>query len=66
MKLLSPAISHIARLRFSQIDQWVSDPVSAQREVLQELVTAAQYTCIGREYQFNRLFETIHPEDDAG
>src|SRR3990170_5323303 len=72
MKLLSPAISHIARLRFSQIDQWISDPVAAQREVLQELVTAAQYTVIGREYQFNRLFSIkafkesvpVHDYDD--
>jgi hypothetical protein len=72
MKLLSPAISHLARLRFRQIDQWSTDPVAAQREVLQELVTAAQYTEFGRKYKFNRLFSIkafkkavpVHEYDD--
>ena len=56
MKLISPAISRLARLRLWQIEQWVTNPVAAQREVLQELVTSAQYTEIGRQYGFNRLF----------
>ncbi len=56
MKLLSPAISHLARLRLPLIEQWSAEPVAAQREVLQELVTAAQYTEFGRKYNFNRLF----------
>ena len=56
MKLLSPAISRLARLRLWQIDNWMSQPVSAQREVLQELVTAAQYTEFGRKYGFSDLF----------
>jgi hypothetical protein len=43
-------------LRLWQIEQWVTNPVAAQREVLQELVTSAQYTEIGRQYGFNRLF----------
>src|SRR5690606_31211788 len=57
MKILSPAISRLARLRLWQIDQWVNNPFAAQREVLQELVTSAQYTEIGRQYGFNRLFK---------
>lgn len=72
MKLLSPAISHLARLRFTQIGQWSTGPVAAQREVLQELVTAAQYTEFGRKYKFNRLFSIkafkksvpVHKYDD--
>ena len=56
MKLISPAISRLARLRLWQIEQWITNPVAAQREVLQELVTSAQYTEIGRQYGFNRLF----------
>ena len=56
MKLISPAISRLARLRLWQIEQWVANPVAAQREVLQELVTSAQYTEIGRQYGFSRLF----------
>ncbi len=56
MKLISPAISRIARLRYWQIDQWVGHPIAAQRDVLQDLVSAAQYTHFGRKYSFNKLF----------
>jgi hypothetical protein len=56
MKILSPAISRLARLRHWLIDRWTSQPAAAQREVLQELVTAAQYTEFGRKYGFSRLF----------
>jgi len=56
MRILSPAISRLARLRLWQIEQWVQNPVAAQREVLQELVTASQYTAFGRQHGFNRLF----------
>jgi hypothetical protein len=46
--------------------------VAAQREVLQELVTAAQYTEFGRKYKFNQLFSLktfkqtvpVHEYDD--
>ena len=56
MKLLSPAISSLARLRSWRIDAWKNNPVDAQREVLQDLVTAAQYTELGRRYHYDRLF----------
>ncbi len=56
MKIISPAISRLARLRLWQIEDWVKDPIAAQREVLQELVTAAQYTEFGRQYGMNKLF----------
>ena len=56
MKILSPAISRLARLRLWLIELWTSQPVAVQREVLQELVTAAQYTEFGRKYKFNVLF----------
>jgi hypothetical protein len=56
MKLLSPALSRLARLRLWQIDQWVQNPVSVQREVLQHLVTSAQYTEFGRKHDFSLLF----------
>jgi hypothetical protein len=72
MKIISPAISRLARLRLWQIEEWVQDPVSAQREVLQELVTSAQYTAFGRQFGFNRLFNVrtfkqtvpVHEYDD--
>jgi GH3 auxin-responsive promoter len=58
MKLLSPAISTLARLRSWRIEAWIQHPISAQREVLQDLVTAAQYTEFGRQYHFSDLFTT--------
>ena len=56
MKLLSPAISRLARMRLWRIQNWTNHPVAAQREVLQGLVTAAQYTVFGKKYQFSQLF----------
>ena len=56
MKLLSPAISKLARMRLWRIKNWIKHPVAAQREVLQDLVTSAQYTDFGKQHQFSRLF----------
>ncbi|RYF91902.1 MAG: GH3 auxin-responsive promoter family protein, partial [Chitinophagaceae bacterium] len=56
MKLLSPAISQLARMRLWRIEAWKTNPVDAQREVLQDLVTSAQYTEFGRKYNFSELF----------
>jgi hypothetical protein len=56
MKFLSPAISRLARLRYWKIQQWSQHPRLAQREVLQDLVTQAQYTEIGRKYGLSQLF----------
>lgn len=72
MKLLSPAISRLARFRHWRIEQWVQEPISAQREVLQDLVTHGQYTEFGRKYGFTSLFNIrkfkeavpIHEYDD--
>jgi hypothetical protein len=43
-------------MRLWRIENWSKHPVAKQREVLQELVTEAQYTEFGRKYNFNRLF----------
>jgi hypothetical protein len=56
MKLLSPAISSLARMRVWRIEAWKKNPLDAQREVLQDLVTSAQYTEFGRKYNFSNLF----------
>lgn len=72
MKLLSPAISRLARWRLWRIEQWMQDPVAVQREVLQHLVTSAQYTEFGRKYNFSKIFSIrefkqavpIHEYDD--
>jgi len=58
MKLLSPVISSLARMRLWRIDAWRNNPLDAQREVLQDLVTSAQYTEFGRKYGFSQLFTT--------
>src|SRR6187549_4127354 len=72
MKILSPAISSLARMRMWRIDAWKNNPIDAQRDVLQNLVTAAQYTEFGRQYNFSELFTLrafkeavpIHEYDD--
>ena len=72
MKLLSSVISKLARMRLWRIENWSKHPVAVQREVLQELVTAAQYTEFGRKYHFSKLFTLkefkrnvpIHEYDD--
>jgi len=72
MKLLSPAISRLARLRQERIEQWMKHPIAVQREVLQHLVTSAQYTEFGRKYNFSKTFSLrdfknavpIHEYDD--
>jgi hypothetical protein len=56
MKLLSPAISSLARMRLWRIEGWMKNPIDAQREVLQDIVTSAQYTEFGRKYNFSKLF----------
>ncbi len=43
-------------MRLWRIENWSNHPVAAQREVLQGLVTAAQYTEFGRKYSFSKLF----------
>lgn len=56
MKLLSPAISSLARMRLWRIEAWKNNPLDAQREVLQDIVTSAQYTEFGRKHNFSNLF----------
>jgi hypothetical protein len=56
MKILSPAISSLARMRMWRIQAWMNNPIEAQRDVLQSLVTAAQYTEFGKKYNFSKLF----------
>ncbi len=56
MKLLSPAISRLVRLRYAKIEQWINTPVTAQREVLQDLITHGQYTEFGRKHNFREIF----------
>lgn len=56
MPLLSPAISSLARIRHWRIEGWRSHPEDSQHEVIQNLLTAGQYTEFGRKYNFSNLF----------
>jgi len=64
MKLLSPAISRLARLRLGRIENWINNPIAIQYEVFQDLITSAQYTEIGRKYGFEYLY-TINSFKDT-
>ena len=72
MKLLSPTLSRLARLRLWRIEQWLQNPIASQREVLQDLITHGQYTEIGRKYGMTKIFSIrefkknvpIHEYDD--
>jgi hypothetical protein len=55
MRLLSPAISRIARMRLWSIEQWMNDPVRAQHTVWQDLIVAGQNTEFGREHNFSQI-----------
>ena len=56
MLILSPAISSLARMRHWRIEGWKDHPVDAQREVIQNLVSSAQYTEFGRKHGFKKLY----------
>lgn len=56
MNLLSKSISFLARLRYNRIHNWINHPAAAQREVLQSLITDAQYTQFGKQYNFAKMF----------
>ena len=59
-------------MRLWRIDAWKSHPIDSQREVLQDLITSAQYTEFGRKYNFSELFTVrdfkqsvpVHEYDD--
>jgi hypothetical protein len=46
----------LARLRYWRIEHWEQNPINAQREVLQDLITHGQYTEFGRKYGFKEMF----------
>ena len=64
MKLLSPAISRLARFRLSRIENWMNDPITVQYEVFKDLITSAQYTEIGKKYNFDKIY-TINDFKEA-
>jgi hypothetical protein len=55
MKILSPAISRLARLRGWQMEQWINYPLQAQHAVWQDLMAGGQYTEYGRKLNFSLI-----------
>jgi hypothetical protein len=59
-------------MRLWRIEGWKTHPEDSQREVLQDIVTSAQYTEFGKKYNFSKLFTIrdfkkavpIHDYDD--
>jgi hypothetical protein len=59
-------------MRSWRIENWSNNPVAAQSAVLQDLITAAQYTEFGKKYSFSKLFSIkdfkknvpVHEYDD--
>lgn len=43
-------------MRLWRIENWSNHPEAVQRQVLQDLVTAGQYTEFGKKYHFSKLF----------
>lgn len=56
MKIFSPTISKLIRLRYNGIEEWMNNPFVAQREILQDLFTHGQHTAFGRKYNLRNLF----------
>lgn len=57
MKILSPAISQLARLRMGRIEYFMQYPLQVQHQVFQNLLSAAQYTEFGKKYGFSKIFK---------
>lgn len=57
MKLLSPALSRLARWRLSRIERFMQYPLETQDQVFHDLISAAQYTEFGKQYGFSKIYK---------
>lgn len=57
MRILSPAISRLARLRIARIERFMEFPVETQEHVLHDLLSQAQYTEFGKKYRFGKIYK---------
>jgi hypothetical protein len=55
MKILSPAISKLARLRLWSIEQWMNNAADTQYAVWQNLIASGQFTEFGRKHRFSSI-----------
>lgn len=56
MKILSPFISKLVRLRFKEVHHWISHPLSAQKNIFQFLTRQGRETLYGKEHRFQKIF----------
>lgn len=56
MRILSPAISRLARLRLHRIERFMEHPSETQDVVFHDLISQAQYTEFGKKYQFGKVY----------
>jgi hypothetical protein len=57
MRILSPAISQLARLRMGRIEYFMQYPLQVQQQVFQNLISTAQYTEFGKQYNFSQIYK---------
>jgi hypothetical protein len=55
MKILSPALSQLARLRLGRMDYFMQFPFEVQELVFQQLLGSGQYTEYGKRFGFSRI-----------
>lgn len=56
MKLLSPAISRLARWRLARIERFMQYPRETQEQLFHALISEAQYTEFGKQFHFSKLY----------
>jgi hypothetical protein len=57
MRILSPAISQLARLRMGRIVYFMQYPVQVQQQVFQNLISGGQYTEFGKQHGFSKIYK---------
>jgi hypothetical protein len=55
MSLLSPAISRLIKMRIWSIEQWLENPLDAQRNLLLHIVNQGEYTQYGKLFNFGNI-----------
>lgn len=57
MRIISPAISRLARLRLARIERFMEFPLESQHHVFHDLLSQGQYTGFGKKYRFDKIFK---------
>lgn len=55
MSIFSPAIKQYFKIRLSAIENFVFNPLTAQQQVFNHLISSAEFTEFGRKYDFDSL-----------